>query len=210
MILKDANLGMQFYAEGDFFFLSPDKIKRFFGIDYLPSVNFSKEKDFYLVKKLSLEAMKDEYLTSEVSWLGNYFSKDLSQKKVTGIYIKKYSLDIGWGAYAKNSLEEGRFLGEYTGHLRRKFWLFSRANDYCFSYPTSSYFFRQYTIDALLGGNETRFINHSDVPNCEAIPVFHDGLLKIVFRTVCHIEKDEHLTIDYGERYWNSRRKNTL
>jgi len=208
--LKEANLGMQFYMEGDFFFLPPDKVKSFFGIDYLASVNFSKEKDYYLVKKLSLEALKDEYLTSEVTWLGNYFSKELSQKEVTNVYIKKYSLNVGWGAYARKSLGEGRFLGEYTGNLRKKFWLFSRANDYCFSYPTSSYFFRQYTIDAKLGGNEMRFINHNDTPNCEAIPVFHDGLLKIVFRTLSYVEKDEHLTIDYGERYWRSRRKNIL
>jgi hypothetical protein len=208
--LKKSNSGIWFFTEGKFSFLSPNQIKETFGVDYLTSQYFLKEEDCHLVRKKSLESLGDATLTSEASQLGVKFSKELSKGIVNDIYIKKHSLSIGWGAYARKSLGAGDFLGEYTGNVRKKVRPFFDGNDYCFSYPELSLFFMQYTIDAKLAGNEMRFINHSDNPNCEAALVFHEEFIKVVFIALMKIEKDEHLTISYGKPYWSSKEKEDL
>ena len=66
---------------------------------------------------------------------------------------------------------------------------------------------RAFTIDSEMQGNYTRFINHSETPNVESRSFFYDGVFHIAFRTIREIEVGEELTYDYGEIYWQSRRK---
>ena len=50
-------------------------------------------------------------------------------------------------------------------------------------------------IDGLVGGNESRFINHSPQPNLGALRE-DDG--RIIFYSLDDIEQGEELTFDYG------------
>ena len=84
----------------------------------------------------------------------------------------------------------------------------NNTNAYCFSYPSAPYVWIKYTIDAQDHGNEIRFLNHSETPNCEAIGVCVDGLLHIIVRTTRLIYKEEELCYHYGEQYWKGYEKN--
>ena len=57
-----------------------------------------------------------------------------------------------------------------------------------------------YDIDGTRGGNEARFINHSDQPNCE--PVVHEGDNpkedEVWIEALRDIKKGEELCYDYG------------
>ena len=55
------------------------------------------------------------------------------------------------------------------------------------------------TIDGSQEGNFTRFINHSCVPNCEAIEQYdEDDVLQIEIRSKRSIAAGEELAIDYA------------
>ena len=58
----------------------------------------------------------------------------------------------------------------------------------------------KYIVDANVGGNSARWINHSCSPNCEAWIEEVDGGLhdKVMIGTKCAIKAGEELTYDYG------------
>jgi uncharacterized protein len=60
----------------------------------------------------------------------------------------------------------------------------------------------RYVIDANVGGNIARWINHSCDPNCQAWVVEHEGkdrsLDRIVIETRRPVRRGEELTYDYG------------
>ena len=91
--------------------------------------------------------------------------------------------------------------------MRRRGLLRRDVNDYCFQYPREWTATKAFTIDSEDQGNYTRFINHSDTPNVESRSFFHDGVFHIAFRTIEEIEAGSELTYDYGEIYWNNRKK---
>jgi uncharacterized protein len=102
----------------------------------------------------------------------------------------------GWGVFALRSIPAGTRIIEYTGEVisddeadrryddrsmdRHHTFLFSLDDGRC--------------IDAAVGGNEARFINHSCAPNCQAVET--DG--RIWIETLCPIAPGEELTYDYA------------
>ncbi len=60
----------------------------------------------------------------------------------------------------------------------------------------------RYIIDANVGGNVARWINHSCAPNCQAVTVEHPGgdpkRDRVVIETLREIRAGEELTYDYG------------
>ena len=64
-----------------------------------------------------------------------------------------------------------------------------------------------HAVDAQDGGNETRFVNHSDTPNAEPVTQLDRGILHIFFRTTRAVVYGEELTINYGKDYWQRRTK---
>jgi uncharacterized protein len=91
----------------------------------------------------------------------------------------------GFGGYATKPLARGTRIGEYVGErisqreADRRYDDDSMDRHHTFLFTVSS----RTTIDAAVGGNDTRFINHSCAPNCEAViedsRVFIDALRAI-------------------------------
>ena len=102
----------------------------------------------------------------------------------------------GRGVFALRPIPAGTRIIEYTGEVisddeadrryddrnmdRHHTFLFSLDDGRC--------------IDAAVGGNEARFINHSCAPNCQALET--DG--RIWIESIGPIEPGEELTYDYA------------
>ena len=109
----------------------------------------------------------------------------------------------GRGVFALTDIAEGETLIEYTGEIIS--WEEAQErHPHDPSDPNHTFYFHvdaDRVIDALHGGNSSRWINHSCEPNCEADEV--DG--RIFIRALRNIHAGEELNYDYGlvidERY---------
>ena len=103
----------------------------------------------------------------------------------------------GKGVFAVQPLAKGETLIEYTGEIIGWPEALKRhphdPND-----PHHTFYFSldcgSHVIDALYGGNASRWINHSCKPNCEADE--EDG--RVFIKTLRRIEPGEELFYDYG------------
>jgi hypothetical protein len=112
------------------------------------------------------------------------------------LYSIRRSALHGKGAFALQAIPKGTRVGEYTGERidedeadRR----YPEEGDgphhtFLFALDDGS------VIDAAVGGNSTRFLNHSCDPNCEAIE--EDG--RIFIHTLRRIRPGEELVYDYN------------
>jgi len=102
----------------------------------------------------------------------------------------------GRGVFAKRKIPKGSRIIEYKGKRRPVADLFTEraeekaAHVYAFSLRPAT------VIDGAIGGNESRFINHSCEPNCEAY-TFDD---KAYIYAMRDIGRGEELTFDYQLR----------
>ena len=102
----------------------------------------------------------------------------------------------GLGLFAGENIEWGRRLVEYQGQrisqeeVQRRQQFYDSIGFTCLM-PLSD----GQGIDGLVGGNESRFINHSSQPNIGALRE-EDG--RIIFYSLDDIEEGEELTFDYG------------
>lgn len=99
----------------------------------------------------------------------------------------------GTGVFAKRKIPKGTRIIEYLGERVPvvRFLVQSSGSE-----PASVYAFRvndSFIIDGAVNGNESRFINHSCEPNCEAY-VFDDRPYIYAIRD---ITRGEELTFDY-------------
>jgi SET domain-containing protein len=102
----------------------------------------------------------------------------------------------GRGAFAIRPIRRGTRIIEYTGERisheeadrRYDDESMSRHHTFLFSVDKST------VIDAAVGGNEARFINHSCAPNCEAV----DERKRIYIEAIRDIAPGEELTYDYA------------
>ena len=102
----------------------------------------------------------------------------------------------GKGVFALQNIPEGETLIEYVGEIiswkeaqRRHPW---NPED-----PNHTFYFHvddKRVIDAAVGGNAARWINHSCEPNCEADEV--EG--RIFIKSLRNIKAGEELSYDYG------------
>lgn len=187
--------------------LTISRFEELFDITYLHRLTFADWKTEARLRKKCARAKKREKVDPFATWLGTYHSMHIEAQKMPPIAIKWMHAKIGYGLFSTAPLKKWQFLGEYTGILRQRSRINPDINDYCFMYPWAWLPIKAYTIDSEKQGNYTRFINHSDVPNCESISVFHDGVYHIIFRAIRDIEPGEELTYDYGGIYWQRRKK---
>ena len=102
----------------------------------------------------------------------------------------------GKGVFALQDLAEGETLFEYVGEVIS----WDEAQDrhpHDPSDPNHTFYFHvneDKVIDALHGGNSSRWINHSCNPNCEADEE-HD---RIYIKALRNIKAGEELNYDYG------------
>jgi SET domain-containing protein len=117
----------------------------------------------------------------------------------------------GLGAFAVRRIRRGTRLIEYVGERIPPAEADRRYDDDAVERPHTFLFTvdEQTVIDAAVGGNEARFINHSCNPNCEAVDVggriFIDARRDIrpgeELTYDYRLERDGHWRADYAGRY---------
>ena len=102
----------------------------------------------------------------------------------------------GKGVFAVQDLAEGETLIEYVGEIIS--WAEAQArHPHDPQQPNHTFYFHideHRVIDALFGGNSSRWINHACNPNCEASE--EDG--RIFIKALRNIPAGEELNYDYG------------
>jgi SET domain-containing protein len=102
----------------------------------------------------------------------------------------------GVGAFATRGIKKGTRIIEYTGErisnaeADRRYDEDKMKNHHTFLFTLTS----RTVVDAAVGGNESRFINHSCAPNCEA--VIEDGK-RIYIEALTDIPVGTELVYDY-------------
>jgi SET domain-containing protein len=102
----------------------------------------------------------------------------------------------GIGAFATRRIKKGTRIIEYTGErisnaeADRRYDEDRMKSHHTFLFTLT----RRTVVDAAVGGNESRFINHSCQPNCEA--VIEDGR-RIFIEALRDIPVGEELVYDY-------------
>lgn len=101
----------------------------------------------------------------------------------------------GRGVFATRPIARGTRLIEYTGERITPEEGDERYDDDAMERPHTFLFIvdRDTVIDAAVGGNAARFINHSCAPNCESI--IEDG--RVFIEAIRAIRPGEELTYDY-------------
>ena len=184
-----------------------EDFKRIFGVEYAPGLKFSSINDENRLFKQVGRALREDALEDDMKFLGAFYTQQLSSHYIAPLIIQWIGHNIGYGAFADKDLEMHEFVGEYTGLVKKR-WPFSwNTNEYCFRYPTAPRSWIKYTIDAKYHGNEMRFLNHSEQPNCESFIVYHKGLLHVCLRTTKAVPKGTQLGYDYGKFAPDIRKK---
>ena len=108
---------------------------------------------------------------------------------------KRRSTIQGWGVYATQTISKNTRIIDYAGEkisnqvsLKREARYIKRGHIWCFKLTNRT------VIDAGVGGNAARFINHSCRPNCYVHIV--DGTIWI--RASRRIRKGEEITYHYN------------
>ena len=108
---------------------------------------------------------------------------------------KRRSKIHGWGVYATRTIQKNKRIVDYAGEkisnqesLRRERRYMQRGHIWCFKLTTRT------VIDAGVGGNVARFINHACRPNCYI--EIADGTIWI--RAAWTIRKGQELTYHYN------------
>ncbi len=108
--------------------------------------------------------------------------------------VRRRSRLHGWGVFACEPIPKNKRIVHYAGEkisyresLEREARYLRRGQIWCFTLS------RRWVIDAGVGGNIARFINHSCRPNCYAHIV--DGVIWI--RAARNIRAGEELSYDY-------------
>ena len=101
----------------------------------------------------------------------------------------------GWGVYATKAISKNTRIIDYAGEkisnkvsLAREIRYLKRGHIWCFQLT------RRTVVDAAVGGNIARFVNHSCRPNCYI--EIKDGVIWI--RAAKTIRKGQELTYDYS------------
>ncbi|XP_053329006.1 histone-lysine N-methyltransferase EHMT1 [Spea bombifrons] len=117
---------------------------------------------------------------------------------------------MGWGVRALQDIPAGTFVCEYVGELISDSEADVREDDsYLFDLDNKDG--EAYCIDARFYGNISRFVNHLCEPNLLPVRVFmsHQDLRfpRIAFFSSRHIPAGEQIGFDYGDRFWDIKRK---
>jgi SET domain-containing protein len=107
---------------------------------------------------------------------------------------KRRSKLHGWGVFALESIPKNKRIIAYTGEriphkesVKREGRYIAKGNIWCFRLNS------RWVIDASVGGNDARFINHACKPNCYTQII--DGIIWV--RAARTIEPGEELTYNY-------------
>lgn len=129
---------------------------------------------------------------------GTCVNMKIQSKMHKKIDIKRSNV-AGFGAFAGEDIIKGDFVIEYTGELISQTEADERGKMY--NETGTSYLFdlsKDYVVDGMFIGNESRFINHSESsPNCSVKTITVLGDKRIALFAVRNIKKGEELFFDY-------------
>lgn len=175
-----------------------------FKITYIKSLKFSKRSIFDKIQKRALRKLRWKKYKERNLWTSCLFKESFLGQKEIPFVIKEVNPLVGYGVFAKETIRELSFVGEYVGLVRRRRFFKDSSNDYVFGYfigPQDT----PWVIDAKEMGNFTRFINHSYEPNLTSRWIIVDGVGHIILFANQLIRPGEQLTYDYGPYYWRKR-----
>jgi hypothetical protein len=126
------------------------------------------------------------------------------------IYASFINGEMGFGAFANVFIPAWTVVGEYVGVISNK----GFNTDYAWIYHSkpkdSEGNHMKLRVNARTHGNMTRFLNHSDYPNCSVIHVPYENRWHTLYITNSNIVPDQELTVYYGETYWKTRAQGEL
>lgn len=131
-----------------------------------------------------------------------YFRTDIQKKVFPKQSIINIDFNLGKGVIASETILPNRYLGEYTGIVRRYLPNLDKSNQYLVKYPVKLNIFSSMVIDASKYGNHTRFYNHSSKPNAYLASVICDGIFRMIAISTSRIQNQSQILIDYGKLYW--------
>ena len=107
--------------------------------------------------------------------------------------------EAGLGLFTQNALKKGDFVDDYVGEIvsqeeaERRGVVYDRQN-MSFLFNLCS----EFSIDATVKGNKTRYANHSDDPNIEPRLLRVNGDSRIGFFAIKDVAAEEELFFNYG------------
>jgi SET domain-containing protein len=112
------------------------------------------------------------------------------------LYVVRPSPKHGRGAFAAVRIRRGTRIIEYTGERITHAEADARYDDDAMEHHHTLLMIvnRRWVLDAAVGGNDARFINHSCEPNCEI--VVERG--RVYIDAVADIPPGEEITYDYA------------
>jgi SET domain-containing protein len=135
-----------------------------------------------------LDSAASHASTSLIRWV-------VSRRAASRPFIVRRSRIHGRGVFATRRIRAGRELIAYEGQILTEAAVDARYGDDADDPHTLLFHVEgDRYIDASVGGNDARFINHSCDPNCES--VVDDGA--IVIRAIRNIQPGAELTYDYA------------
>ncbi|KAL7443937.1 hypothetical protein ACHAXM_010947 [Skeletonema potamos] len=124
----------------------------------------------------------------------------ISMKRGALLLVGASSVEgAGLGLFTQHALSKGDFVDEYVGEIisqeeaERRGVVYDRQN-MSFLFNLCS----DFSVDATVKGNKTRYANHSDEPNIEPRLIRVNGDARIGFFAVKDIGAQEELFFDYG------------
>lgn len=186
------------------------EFEKLFHCSYRKFLAFYSSAELQEVVRLCPYHLRFDWLDTANDKWERHYQKRLFEGAFANVHIQWIDPVLQYGLFASEDLFEKTFIGEYTGRVRRLDQKSAPPNAYCFNYPTRFLSSKSFTIDAMRQGNQTRFINHSEEPNLEALWLVSKRLLHLIFIARRPILKGEQLTFNYGADYWLYRDKVNL
>lgn len=180
------------------------QFEKFFQVRPLFYLEAAKPKYINQIMRKCNRALKKGRLSERRIWLGTYYKREISEGRLPKVTIKWINGIRGYGLFTNKPVLKKRYIGEYTGLLRKQKRSLDETNSYCFEYFIDDER-TNFTIDAKEQGNHVRFINHNTNGNLEPILVYVEGIMHVILIARRNIEAGEELTYDYGEDYWKRR-----
>jgi SET domain-containing protein len=150
-------------------------------------------------------AFSDKNVKRRVELHSHFFDHGFPEDR--RVYAALCSPEMGYGAFADVYIPAWTVIGEYTGIITDK----SANTDYAWIYHSTPKDAAgnqlKLRVNGRTCGNMTRFLNHSDYPNCSVIHVPYKNRWRTLYLTNSKILPDQELTVYYGEIYWKDRSK---
>lgn len=184
---------------------SIEQFEKYFGIHFLPTIQFNNIAILEWVVKRCNKALKKKDIPKEQKWNGSYYAKEIDEGFMPDVTIKWIDSSMGFGLFANKKIKKKAFIGEYSGLLRKYSHRQDNKNAYCFEYLIADQFDTPFIIDAKDQGNHARFINHHDDGNLTPISVYHQNIMRVILQANQDIPAGEQLCYCYGPEYWAKR-----